>query len=379
MTQQRVIINKKVKVILKIIFSYFILFLTMGIGICYSQELSHINIKNISFGSNSLDLYATHKDISKLHPVLIFVHGGGWSAGDKSNWGNDQINFFRKNDILTVSVNYSLTDIKAAFPKRHPSHINDVCAGIKWVYENIEKYGGDKNNIFLIGHSAGSHLVALASTNQKFLNSVNLDHSIIKGTILLDAGPYLSMNDLNYCANNMKKDYVIRDIFNAWINAFGNDSLLWQEALPFHNIKSNVPPMLLLHSDVDYRVISNENFQKELMRNNQTVQNVIIKNLDHLAFLNLIGSSNDTYNLSNTILGFLKTYNPCTNDTIEFNIDGYKAGNIQWQFSSNKQIWTDIKGGNSVILKYKPMECGYLRAKVEYCNSIYFSDLKSTY
>lgn len=61
-------------------------------------------------------------------------------------------------------------------------------------------------------------------------------------------------------------------------------------------------------------------------------------------------------------------------DTIELNLDGYKGGNIQWQFSSDKQNWENIKGAINEKLTYIVSGTGYFRAKVNKCNLEYFTD-----
>lgn len=64
-------------------------------------------------------------------------------------------------------------------------------------------------------------------------------------------------------------------------------------------------------------------------------------------------------------------------DTIEVELSGYKEGNIQWQFSSDKQSWSDIKGAISAKLIHRATESGYFRAKISGCTDEYLSDITS--
>ena len=62
-------------------------------------------------------------------------------------------------------------------------------------------------------------------------------------------------------------------------------------------------------------------------------------------------------------------------DTIELELSGYKGGNIQWQFSPDKQNWSDIKGAISAKLLQRTIDSGYFRTKITDCTNIYFSDV----
>jgi acetyl esterase/lipase len=66
---------------------------------------------------------------------------------------------------------------------KHPDHIQDVSEAFKWTNDNIERYNGDNSQIFLMGHSAGAHLVTLLSLDTTYLENVNLPVDSIKGVI----------------------------------------------------------------------------------------------------------------------------------------------------------------------------------------------------
>lgn len=126
-----------------------------------------------------------------LAPVVIFVHGGGWKRGDKKWWFDCYGNIgrsFAKEGFVSVVPNYRLAPIH-----KHPAQAHDIGLAIKWVYENIHIFGGNNQKIFLCGHSAGAHIVALLGLDCSILQSYNVPHtkenSCIKG-ILGYCGPY---------------------------------------------------------------------------------------------------------------------------------------------------------------------------------------------
>lgn len=105
-----------------------------------------------------LDIYRPRGvDLSKA-PVLVQIHGGGWTIGRKEEQGLLLLNRMAAAGWVGVAVNYRLA------PKhRWPTQIIDVKRGLAWVHEHIEEYGGDTDHVVVTGGSAGGHLAALAA------------------------------------------------------------------------------------------------------------------------------------------------------------------------------------------------------------------------
>jgi acetyl esterase/lipase len=172
---------------------------------------------------HKLDLYLP-KD-QKDFPVLFFIHGGGWKSGDKSLYGALG-RLFAKNGLGTVVISYRLS------PKvQHPAHIQDVAKAFAWVHENIGKYGGKADEIFVSGHSAGGHLAALLATNESYLKAEKLSLTNIKGVIAL-SGVYT----------------IVPNLFKA----FPDDEQEAKNASPLEQVKEGDPPFLILYADKDF-------------------------------------------------------------------------------------------------------------------------------
>lgn len=105
-----------------------------------------------------LDIYRPcDRDLSNA-PVLIQIHGGGWTIGAKHQQGLILMNRMAQQGWVCVAANYRLA------PKhRFPAQIVDVKRTIAWVHENIASYGGDPSYVAITGGSAGGHLSALAA------------------------------------------------------------------------------------------------------------------------------------------------------------------------------------------------------------------------
>ena len=205
------------------------------------RKLSHglQIIRNIYYAGvedkyRALDIYSP--SCKGKHPVIFFVHGGAWTIGDKKDHTAKGL-FFAKQGYVFVSVNYRL-----APEVSYPDFAYDVAEALSWVYDHVGDYCGDQNRIYLMGHSAGAHLVALVSYEEKFLSKYGLDTSIVKGLILLDGGGY----DLVHIHDSFPVLY--KTLFKR---AFGEDKNVLRDASPIAHVEegSYMPPTLVIYTD----------------------------------------------------------------------------------------------------------------------------------
>lgn len=166
------------------------------------------------------------------------IHGGGWRNGDKLNRGlnDNKVPFFARNGFIYISINYRLSPTV-----QHPAHVEDVAEAIAWVHNNINKYGGDRNKIFVMGHSAGAHLAALVATDERRLKQHKKDLSVINGVILLDGAGYdipSQMQGSERFGGNLNEMYVY---------AFTINEAVQKDASPYFHIEkgNTIPPFLI--------------------------------------------------------------------------------------------------------------------------------------
>lgn len=107
-----------------------------------------------------LDLYLPKTEAKKPLPVVVWIHGGGWSGGNKSGGVGRVAPFVESGDYAGVSVGYRLTNITA-----WPGQIHDCKAAIRWIRANAKKYNLDPDRIGVFGSSAGGHLVSMLGTS----------------------------------------------------------------------------------------------------------------------------------------------------------------------------------------------------------------------
>lgn len=118
-------------------------------------EIKNIEYKNIDSISLQLDLYKL-KNIQSPAPVMIFIHGGAWRTGKRSDYLPYLIDYAKKG-FITVTVSYRL--VKAA---TFPAAVQDVNCAVHWIRNHAEEYGIDSDRMVLIGGSAGGHLAMMA-------------------------------------------------------------------------------------------------------------------------------------------------------------------------------------------------------------------------
>ena len=124
-----------------------------------------------------LDIY-TPKDQDGPFPLLIWVHGGAWVTGDKSQV---PLLDFIDEGIAVAAVNY-----RFALSSPYPAQVEDVSSAIEWLRANADEYKLDVDDFALVGHSAGAQiaLVVALSANSGEYGQGTVDR------VLAAAGPY---------------------------------------------------------------------------------------------------------------------------------------------------------------------------------------------
>jgi acetyl esterase/lipase len=176
---------------------------------------------------HKLDLYLPKG--KKGFPLLFFIHGGAWVEGSKNQFGvySALARTFNKNGIGMVCPNYRLS------PKvQHPEHARDVARAFAWTYRNIGKYGGNKDEIFVAGHSAGGHLCALLATDEQYLKEQGLTTRAIRGAIPVSG-------------------LFIIPKMRFFDTAFGRDPKMHDHASPINHVSPNDPPFLVIFGEND--------------------------------------------------------------------------------------------------------------------------------
>ncbi len=153
----------------------------------FSNEASYKQVAdNIAYSENDrndLDIWDAENSTNAPKPVLIFFYGGSWNSGEKDHY-SFAAKAYAARGFLVVLPNYRLYPATV-----FPAMIEDSAAAIAWTHDNIADYGGDPDNIFVAGHSAGAYNAVMPALDPQWLGRLGKDNNIIKGVVGL-AGPY---------------------------------------------------------------------------------------------------------------------------------------------------------------------------------------------
>lgn len=187
-----------------------------------------------------LDVYAP-KDAKNL-PVVFWIHGGGWQAGDKSSV-QLKPKFFTEKGFVFVSTNYRL------LPSVEMGEIiRDVAKGIGWTHKQIATYGGDPNRLYVMGHSAGAQLAALVCIDERYLKAEGVPMSALKGCVPVDGDTYdvpaiIATAEARWAAHQMPRAKF------GHREKFGNSPEKHKDFSAVTHVAKGktIPPFLILH------------------------------------------------------------------------------------------------------------------------------------
>ena len=241
---------------------------------------------NTTSSFQKLDVYTPNKSETP-RPVVVYIHGGGWSTGDKSNpfvvdYGAEIV----KNNMAFISINYRLA------PKEvYPAQNQDVDCALAYIITHANELHVDVSKLALIGDSAGSELAAMAALTSP-------SKSIIRAVI--DCyGP------ADIWAQITRKPRADQWAIN-YIGSKTNESLA-KKASPLYATLEGAPPFLIMHGTNDATVHYDQslNFATKLTAAGVDVTLVPVKNANHY----FSGKSQPTINqIEAQMIAFLKQH-----------------------------------------------------------------------
>ena len=160
------------------------------------QQMAEADAKNVithlgyQYGDHpmqTLDVYQPSQVLMNTrNPILIYIHGGGFTGGDKANHANLG-NYFAKQGYLTITADYRL-----APEFIWPAGAEDVATVVAWAIEHAPDFNADRHNIFLMGHSAGASHVA----DYAIVKAAGEPDPNVRGLILV-SGPAYELKPLS--------------------------------------------------------------------------------------------------------------------------------------------------------------------------------------
>src|SRR3954470_22349516 len=179
-------------------------------------------------------------------PVLIQIHGGGWTIGDKREKGLPLMLHMAERGWVCVAPNYRLSP-RATWP----AHLVDLKRAIAWIRDNIQEYGGDPSFIAVTGGSAGGHLtaiLALTANDPAFQPGFEDVDTSVQAAVpfygIYDVANELGAKETKWRTDSLMKNYVFK-------SSLASDRERWRSASPLANVRADAPPFFVIHGSND--------------------------------------------------------------------------------------------------------------------------------
>ncbi len=174
-------------------------------------------------------------------PTLIYIHGGGWVAGEK-NGAVPQFIPYLEMGWAVVNVEYRLAKVSLA-----PAAVEDCRCALRWVISKAKEYNFDTDKLVVTGHSAGGHLSLMTGMLPE---SAGLDRECpgnnenLKVAAIINWYGITDVADLLEGAN--RQTYAV-----AWLGSMTNRVEVANRVSPLTYVRPGLPPILTIHGDAD--------------------------------------------------------------------------------------------------------------------------------
>ncbi len=229
--------------------------------------------------SLKLDWAKPTNSAGKKLPCIMFVHGGGWEGGNKSQGRGVLTSYVMSGEYVVVSVGYRLTKVAP-----WPAQIHDCKAAVRWVRANAEELGVDSDRIGVWGMSAGGHLVAMLGTSgdvEELEGDVGSPDQSSRVTCVVDYfGPTDFVGYEGYVAASENKNGAIYKLLGGSVEEKPD---IAKQASPITFVTKDDPPFLFLHGTKDSLVplLQSETLDNKLKEAGVSSTLVVIQGAGH--------------------------------------------------------------------------------------------------
>ena len=241
----------------------------------------------MSYGPARLDIYPT--SVRCNAPLLLFVHGGGWCCGNKTQVNTNVIDWTNAQGYVFVGVDYRLN-------VTYPTFDQDLAVAVAWLRTNAASFGGDGSRIAIMGHSTGGSMVAELATTPSLFTGTGASTSNVDCVALLDASN-LDIVGLMATASTGSAATIRR--------FYGDDPAGWANASAYANAANGsiVPRFLVVTRGS--QSATHQRFAQRVRNQGAVTVTVNADSLGHGQVLNNIGRANDQV-MTRPMQAFLK-------------------------------------------------------------------------
>ena len=187
-----------------------------------------------------MDLYQPKNATGPL-PALVFIHGGGWESGKRSDYKYYCVRFPLMG-YVAVTISYRMVG-DAVFP----ACVEDVKCAVRWLRAHADEYGIDPNAIAAVGGSAGGHLAMMlgysADVPSLEGSGGNADYSSAVQAVVDLYGP------VDMTLEEVRDNKTLQRLFGG--KSYDEVPEQYQLASPLTHVKEGIPPTLIIHGTDD--------------------------------------------------------------------------------------------------------------------------------
>lgn len=212
-------------------------FILLFIGLCFivrAQETNYAKKEDMAYYTGKSDAYINERCKLDIYyptnktnaPAIVWFHGGSLTGG-----GKEIPHELLNKGFIVIGVGYRLS------PKVMVKDIiADAAQAVAWTFNHVAEYGGNKDLIFISGHSAGGYLGMMITLDKSYLNKLNIDANKIAGLI-----PFSGQAITHF---TRRQEMKIRDT-----------QPIIDELAPLFHVRGDAPPMLLITGDREMEML----------------------------------------------------------------------------------------------------------------------------
>ena len=208
------------------------------------EKIKNVPFRRVAGRTLNLDVYRDRTGATN-RPALLYIHGGGWTIGDKREQGLPLLQHMARNGWVCFSANYRLSP-GATFPE----HLSDVKAALVWIREHGAEYGADPRFIAVSGGSAGGHLAALVGLTEndaRYQPGFESTDTSVEAVVPI-YGVYDVTNRLGAQSDRFLPLLMEPLVIKAFIE---DEPDKFRDASPLDRLHPDVPPFLVVQGDRD--------------------------------------------------------------------------------------------------------------------------------
>jgi acetyl esterase/lipase len=197
-------------------------FIAANVPAVFGDYARHADIAYGEGPQHGLDVYVPTRAAGP-RPLIVFWHGGRWEFGDKGDYR------FVGAALAELGCVAVLPNYRHYPQVKMPGFMDDAARAALWAAAHAGEFGADPKQLYLMGHSAGAHMAALVSLDPRYFAAAGQAAPRIAGVIGL-SGPY---------------DFL--PLLEADVQDMFGPAGLYPDSQPINFVRSDAPPMLLVH------------------------------------------------------------------------------------------------------------------------------------